>query len=75
MTMTAGSSGLVVVDVAEVWWWEWSRAWADVGELADRVAKHLPLFVHSPPLSDVPCACFDCRAARAIAKACDRDGR
>lgn len=66
------SSGTTAVSLEEVWRWEWARAWSDIGELAQRLRDHSPLFVHSPALAAPSCMCFDCRAARAIAQACER---
>jgi hypothetical protein len=68
-----GTTGSVTINLAEVWHWEWTRAWRDLGKLVDMRAneEHIPRELHKLFLgpSDLGhCQCFNCRVVTAWGK-------
>lgn len=67
--MTTGSTGIVTIDLKEIWFRHWLRMWSDIGrvhymrEMEEHIPQHeVPRFL----TGDCGwCECFNCRVTTA----------
>jgi hypothetical protein len=68
--VTTGTTGTIVIDLGELWYEHWVRAWRDLGKLVwlhaneEHIPTHeMPNFGFGGPVGH--CECFNCRVVDA----------
>jgi hypothetical protein len=67
---TAATTGLISIDLAELWRAHWLRAWGDIGRVhyMRETETHIDYHDRAPAWMG-PCECFSCRVELAWALA------